>query len=114
MIPGEKISDNYPNKMTKTSERLFKEKRFGLKCKVSITGESNTSVVYKTVRTYGSSRSTICINKEECMNPFRQFTCFRCFDGTIILKRQVCDGIIDCRDLSDECTCEKTKVSLCV
>ena len=39
---------------------------------------------------------------------------FQCFDGRIIQMSQVCNGIIDCKDLSDECLCENTKVeSLC-
>jgi len=34
-------------------------------------------------------------------------TCFECFDKRhLISKKQICDGIIDCYDLSDECLCE--------
>ena len=36
--------------------------------------------------------------------------CSFCFDGTIIKNSQVCDSIIDCNDLSDECTCEVSDV----
>ena len=58
-----------------------------------------------------SSTKFYCENKEDkCFNKFKILTCFRCFDGTIILNSQVCDGIIDCQDLSDECTCENSKV----
>ena len=35
-------------------------------------------------------------------------TCFQCLDGLLlILPNQVCDGKIDCYDLSDECLCER-------
>ena len=34
--------------------------------------------------------------------------CFQCFDNRLlILTNQVCDGNVDCHDLSDECLCEK-------
>ena len=33
-------------------------------------------------------------------------TCFECFDKHLLLSsQQVCDGVIDCYDLSDECLC---------
>nr|CAB3263492.1 low-density lipoprotein receptor-related protein 1B-like [Phallusia mammillata] len=33
-------------------------------------------------------------------------SCFQCLqDGLMISRRQVCDGIVDCPDLSDECSC---------
>ena len=40
-----------------------------------------------------------------CFNGKR--TCFQCFDKRLwISKKQVCDGINDCYDLSDECLCK--------
>nr|XP_039263809.1 low-density lipoprotein receptor-related protein 2-like isoform X1 [Styela clava] len=42
-------------------------------------------------------------HSDECGN---NGTCFKCFnDDFFISKRQVCDGIFDCPDLSDECLC---------
>ncbi|XP_026690896.2 uncharacterized protein LOC108949594 [Ciona intestinalis] len=33
--------------------------------------------------------------------------CFRCLDGKLMISgKQVCDGVIDCYDLSDECLCQ--------
>ena len=43
------------------------------------------------------------------MFQYGKLSCFRCFDGTIVLKNQVCDGTVDCQDLSDECACEKSE-----
>ena len=34
-----------------------------------------------------------------------KFICARCLNGTVIPKHQICDGIFDCPDLSDECPC---------
>ena len=35
-------------------------------------------------------------------------SCFQCFDNRLlILAKQVCDGVTDCFDLSDECLCEE-------
>ena len=37
-----------------------------------------------------------------------QNACFKCLDGLLlILPNQVCDGKIDCFDLSDECLCQR-------
>ncbi|XP_077968397.1 uncharacterized protein LOC144422266 isoform X2 [Styela clava] len=35
-------------------------------------------------------------------------SCFYCLDrNNVILAKQVCDGIVNCQDLSDECLCEE-------
>ena len=82
---------------------------FGIKCRTM--NENGTSTVYKTVpQPVNSSSETHCYDQEDaCFDNVRNLTCFRCFDGTIILKRQVCDGVLDCRDFSDECPCEQSK-----
>ncbi|XP_078488062.1 uncharacterized protein LOC144745907 [Ciona intestinalis] len=37
--------------------------------------------------------------------------CFRCLDGKLMISgKQVCDGVIDCYDLSDECLCQDRTV----
>ena len=37
--------------------------------------------------------------------------CWTCLDGTIIQRIQMCDGVFDCPDLSDECLCLHNKVT---
>ena len=35
-------------------------------------------------------------------------SCFQCFDQSLLISsKQVCDGVRDCYDMSDECLCEK-------
>ena len=46
--------------------------------------------------------------------PFNQSRCFECLDGTMIVPRQkVCDGVINCSDLSDECLCSGEVPKVC-
>ncbi|XP_076809777.1 uncharacterized protein LOC143452620 [Clavelina lepadiformis] len=48
-----------------------------------------------------------CTDKSDLCFQNNSFTCFRCLDGRLIISRsQVCNGIVDCYDLSDECLCE--------
>ena len=35
-------------------------------------------------------------------------SCFKCLDNRLLISfKQVCDGVIDCYDLSDKCLCER-------
>ena len=38
---------------------------------------------------------------------FDNSKCWSCLEGTIIQRQQVCNGIFDCPDLSDECLCKR-------
>ncbi|XP_076812070.1 uncharacterized protein LOC143459012 [Clavelina lepadiformis] len=39
---------------------------------------------------------------------FNRSRCYKCLEGSMIIPRyRVCDGVIDCSDLSDECLCEE-------
>ena len=82
---------------------ILNERMFGFKCR----GYKNKLV---TVFQPSSSSKTYCkYDDDKCFNDLGELTsCFRCFDGMIINKGQVCDGTFDCRDLSDECSCELT------
>ena len=91
------------------TKKITQKVVFGLKCN---SYEGFNIFQYQTVPQPNSlSNTTYCKNEEDkCFNESGELRCFRCFDDTIILKSQVCDGIIDCQDLSDECTCENTDV----
>ena len=46
-----------------------------------------------------------CVDQADLCNKDAS-SCFECFDkGLMISLKQVCDGVIDCWDLSDECLC---------
>ena len=95
-------------KIIQEGKKALQKQMFGLKC--------NSSMKRHTVpQPKITSKRYSCKNQvDKCFSNLGEFTCFRCFDNTIILKNQVCDGIIDCQDLSDECPCEESKVrSLC-
>ncbi|XP_076802491.1 uncharacterized protein LOC143446638 isoform X2 [Clavelina lepadiformis] len=50
-----------------------------------------------------------------CFGEDGSFHCFKCLDNHLIISpKQVCDGVIDCHDLSDECLCENTTAPDCV
>ena len=98
---------------------FLRESMYGLKCKTFYRTHSSYTTtskelksLYQTVPQPNISFSkTYCINHEDnCFDKLGKLRCFRCFDGTIVLKKQVCNGMIDCQDLSDECTCEHSKV----
>ncbi|MEL6740952.1 MAG: 7 transmembrane receptor, partial [Planctomycetota bacterium] len=59
------------------------------------------------VRQRGAS---VCADHSDaCYDADGEFTCERCLDGvTAIGRHQICDGIVDCHDLSDECTCQSS------
>ncbi|CAK8685869.1 unnamed protein product [Clavelina lepadiformis] len=54
-------------------------------------------------------------NSDICFSSDGSFHCFRCLDNRLIISpKQVCDGAIDCFDLSDECLCENPSLSECL
>ena len=48
-----------------------------------------------------SDESDLCQSKED--------SCFQCFDKRLVISsKQLCDGSVDCYDLSDECLCQSS------
>ena len=86
---------------------------FGLKCKSN--GRHNRNLYQSVPQTEISYNRTKCLSQEKtCFDEKEKFICFRCFDETIIFKSQVCGGVVDCQDLSDECACEESEAkTLC-
>ncbi|XP_076813046.1 uncharacterized protein LOC143459693 [Clavelina lepadiformis] len=49
-----------------------------------------------------------------CFGEDGSFHCFQCLDKRLIVSAsQVCDDVIDCYDLSDECLCANTDLTIC-
>ncbi|CAK8686046.1 unnamed protein product [Clavelina lepadiformis] len=54
-------------------------------------------------------------NSDLCFSSDGSFHCFKCLDDRLIISpKQVCDGAIDCFDLSDECLCENPFLPECL
>ena len=104
------------NKILERNKKIVSKNMFGLKCKstkrnIIDFGYYLKNVIVPQPKFPFSLKKTYCSNKEDsCFDQFGKLTCFKCFDGTIVLKSQVCDGTIDCNDLSDECACENSEV----
>jgi len=60
-----------------------------------------TLVIFRDIRTLPSTS-------------FNPTLCFQCLDESMIIPRKlVCNGIVDCSDLSDECLCPRSVPSVC-
>ncbi|CAK8672866.1 unnamed protein product [Clavelina lepadiformis] len=54
-------------------------------------------------------------NSDLCFSSDGSLHCFKCLDNRLIISpKQVCDGVIDCFDLSDECLCENPFLPECL
>ncbi|XP_076809170.1 uncharacterized protein LOC143452185 [Clavelina lepadiformis] len=54
-------------------------------------------------------------NSDLCFSSDGSFHCFKCLDDRLIISpKQICDGLFDCFDLSDECLCENPSLPECL
>nr|XP_039273245.1 uncharacterized protein LOC120347384 [Styela clava] len=90
---------------------------FGLKCPIEGAGHSNLCVLPSF---YIYDDEDQCVNgRKNCYERHEngsltenlKKSCFECLNREhVILSEQVCDGVIDCSDFSDECLCENIQV----
>nr|XP_026695686.1 uncharacterized protein LOC100179477 isoform X2 [Ciona intestinalis] len=99
---------------------------FGFKCVVQtfIEQSANRCILpqfyIKRWESVNQPRETICAAGEDkaCYDVtnddvyFDYQQCWQCEDSTVIQRQQICDGVFDCQDLTDECLCEADDVTL--
>ena len=76
----------------------------GFKCTKTILGTEKTQCLIPQWTLHDNFSK--CEDKSDLCFANGTFTCSRCLsDNSIISSKQICNGIIDCQDLSDECLC---------
>ncbi|MEL6740588.1 MAG: 7 transmembrane receptor [Planctomycetota bacterium] len=61
---------------------------------------------------YLKNNMSVCYNRDDvCRDAAGAFNCSRCLDSTVISPAQLCDGVVDCVDASDECSCQKSSAA---
>ncbi|XP_076817842.1 uncharacterized protein LOC143463285 [Clavelina lepadiformis] len=76
----------------------------GFKCESKVTADYSRYCVIPQW-TLESSYSSCNDNSDICYRN-DTFQCARCLNNkTVIAPRQICDGVVDCPDLTDECLC---------
>lgn len=77
----------------------------GFKCRPKFAEDKMRRVLVPQI--YIHNNISVCENNlDACYDSENRFTCYKCLDNkTIISKDQICDNVVDCPDLSDECTC---------
>ena len=87
---------------------------FGFKCGSESNGNECIIPQEYLERYLNNTEVKLCDNNaNQCfrivngINIFDNSKCWSCLEGTIIQRQQVCNGIFDCPDLSDECLCKR-------
>nr|XP_039257079.1 low-density lipoprotein receptor-related protein 2-like isoform X3 [Styela clava] len=80
----------------------------GFECKKTVLGTKEEMCNIPQWTLYDNH--TLCEDKSDLCFQNGSFNCARCVsDNKIIARRQMCDGVIDCTDLSDECLCNSNR-----
>jgi len=122
-LPCNSFCNGHPECADRSDE---KQVGFGFKCSTNVAVSNPLScVVPQEYLRMGFQfpEFNICENKaDKCLiaidknkTIFNETKCWTCLDGTIVQRKQVCDAIFDCPDLSDECLCfgDNNAASLC-
>ncbi|XP_078490849.1 uncharacterized protein LOC144746999 [Ciona intestinalis] len=64
----------------------------------------------ETICAAGEDKACYDVTNDDVYFDYQQ--CWQCEDGTVIQRQQICDGVFDCQDLTDECLCEADDVTL--
>nr|XP_039248860.1 uncharacterized protein LOC120326605 [Styela clava] len=106
-----------------TDERKYnRTTKIGFQCPVTSTHETNNCILPDRYVCDGESDCDLGIDECFCdfsaggekgvylNESYSNEKCFRCLDRSLIIPiTQVCDGIVHCQDLSDECLCTDKK-----
>ncbi|XP_078486268.1 uncharacterized protein LOC113474958 [Ciona intestinalis] len=87
-----------------------KSYKYGFKCTARSSYACGGGAIYIPQSNLEDS-DVNCADKSDLCFVHGKLKCFKCLDGQLLISpKQICDGIFDCFDLSDECLCGDQQV----